>query len=247
MEIVCKHDPSDPDHLICEAKHSHFYEWLRKRWRQFYCKGPSCPVHKAYTHLVVDIVLLMIVLGLVISTLVFFFGGRGVDEDRVRPDDVFQHLPPVTTPDIIEEEEEGLFYLDAQALYYSTEGEQLGRGPWPLEFGKTTKLKVFWKINKGLVSSIVVSGKLGPNVQWTGFAPIGKGLLYEPATGNVQWIVGDGNTAVFEIAITPTEKGRIVVVDNLKIQGKHIKTGEIKQILVPDVIVREQEVSTSFI
>ncbi len=80
--------------------------------------------------------------------------------------------------------------LEAQALYFSKEGEQIGRGPWPPKSGEATRLKVFLRVTGVLgdhgVSAPIITGELGKNVQWTSFAPMGAGLSYEPAVRKIR-------------------------------------------------------------
>ncbi|KKU73675.1 MAG: hypothetical protein UX98_C0005G0051 [Parcubacteria group bacterium GW2011_GWA2_47_26] len=268
MEFICKHDPSDPNHLICESKRSPVFEWLRGRWQQFYCAGPSCPTHKAYTHLVVDIFLVIAVAGLVVANLVFLSRGRGGDKVgsnspraqtatlatiRGGEEEVEKSQPNLFSGE--ENKEESLQYsgqselfLEGEALYFSMEGEQLGRGPWPLQAGQETKIKVFLRANTGRdFEGVVVSGKLGPNAAWTGFAPQGRGLVYEPASQIVRWRItwsdrpGSSTRAVFEVAITPDfsqiQEGQVLIMEDLKIRAKSLVSGESKTVLAPDVIL----------
>src|SRR3989338_1886309 len=99
------------------------------------------------------------------------------------------------------------------ARYYNDEDIPVGIGPMPPKVGKTTTLRIFWKLSSGAhtVSSIKIRGKLPTNVKWTGKKFASKGALnYDEATRTVSWDVdrldkGGGElSADFEISITPT-------------------------------------------
>jgi len=266
MQLICKHDPSDPHHLICETK---------MPWQ-----------HRA----------LEIGLGILVLALLFvsvgLFVKRGGEKPQGYPVSQLQGssfaptdsvgaadapnaaqqgspavsvseegeeesplysgqkaMPPHPSPLPQGEREIGEPYFEAEALYFTKEGEQVGRGPWPSKVGEITKLKVFWKmITPSLrdgapsFSDVFVSGHLGPNVNWTGFAPQGQGLSYEPENRTVRWNivcqvsgVRCENTAVFEVAIIPTalqiQENQILVVDNLTLHYNK------RKILFPNLVI----------
>ncbi|OGL65942.1 hypothetical protein A3B21_04705 [Candidatus Uhrbacteria bacterium RIFCSPLOWO2_01_FULL_47_24] len=217
MQLVCQHDPNNPDHLICESKGSSVWKI-------------------ALLALLFGIMILSIVLAwrmklpdrsaalyVPLSGQKFPSLSDGAENHSVTIDDLSK--TPVSIETVIPT-------LETEALYYSKEGEQLGRGTWPLKAGETTKLKVFLKIKGSSASvateaelpDIVITGRLAPNVQWTGFAPIGKGLTYEPATRIVRFVPGDNLVAVFEVAITPTlsqiQEKNLVILESVRLQVK---------------------------
>lgn len=260
MQLICKHDPHDPDHLICETKHSPTYEWLRSRWRAFYCVGPTCPPHRAYTHLVVDVILAIIVLGLLVSNVIIFSRVRRVPEALPTLEEKIEQVaeipPPFPSEPVLKESEERTptFTLDAEVIYFSPSGEQLGRGPWPPKVGETTRLKVALKIleidhgETGSVSpssgyqGLSVSGRLAPGIAWTGFVPIGgSDISFELNTRTIRFKPTQDGIAVFEIAVTSTEAqmsaGRILVLQELRLRVTDLKTGVVSDTAFSDVWV----------
>lgn len=273
MQLICTHDPADPNHLICETK---------MPWK----------------HRVLEIGLGGLVVALLVVSVGLFVGQRngprgvatgspasqlqgssfGPTALRVGPADTPnaarqdsqqpRPIEPYHTTILGEEESESPLYsgqiepiLEAEALYFTKEGEQVGRGAWPPEVGETTKLKVFLKIYGGPSSGlpedgpqdIVVIGKLGKGMEWTGFAPQGQGLSYEPAIRTVRWQVrcqvsphqskiGAGQAGVrceqivvFEVEITPIlnqiQEKQFSIVDNLALKYDN------REILFPDIVI----------
>lgn len=248
MDLICKHDPSDPDHLICEAKESPFARWFYKRYRQFYCVGPNCPPHKAYTHLWIDL-LLVGAIGILIASNIWILA-KGIRETE-RAEDLEERISKITVPKEPEPAkpepppiyEEPVLSLEAEALYFSAEGEQVGRGPWPPRQGETTKIKVSWQpIVIGDVKDVRISGTLEQNVEWTGFVPLGQRLSYSPGTRIVTWLPQDDTSAVFELAITPSERqigtGEMVIMGGLIMKGKDVHSGTLIEIVLPDIVLK---------
>jgi len=253
MEFDCHHDPAHPDHLICEMKHTPFISWFKKRWRNFYCVGPTCPAHKAYIHLWIDIFLAMAVISLLIVNLVLLSKGRINDSRNAGVAGLLSQEveSPVVPPgkenhDISpDDSRQNELSLQAKAFYFSDEGEQLGRGPWPPETGKSTRLKMAWKlpqwVTPAVFKDVSVTGKLSPNVFWTGYVPIGQGVTFRPSTGKVRWDVVSGETnAVFELEFRPDstdiEKKEAVIMSTIVVRGYDTATQARVEILIPDVL-----------
>lgn len=140
--------------------------------------------------------------------------------------------------------------LNSFVRYYSAEGEQLGRGPLPPKVGSTTKYQAVWLAEKAITSldEVIVSGKLGENVKWTGFAPLGGDISFNQLTREVVWKAGrvsgsleanqETKGVVFEIAFTPdiSQAGKeAILIRNIKIQGKDSATGTILRSEAPDI------------
>ncbi len=248
MQLICKHDPHDPDHLICETQHSPTFEWLRRRWQSFYCVGPTCPPHRAYTHLLVDVVLAAVVLVLVVSNIVFLSRARRVSEKLPTLEDKLNSLSRARAPEAPVDKVEvaptqSAFILEASAIYFSSSGEQLGRGPWPPKAGEITKLAVVLRANieGNTFRNIEARGELPQYVEWTGFAPLGRGLSYEPETRTVRFAVAEAGSAVFIVAVTPSAQiladEWFPVLKNVRLRGEELASGETREIFIPDVLV----------
>ncbi|GEM_PF-5410278 len=199
MRLFCTHDPHNPDHIVCQA---------------------SWSFH--------DLILVAVGLVFVVVTIL-------VVVIRIR-------IAHKQTPNILVNNEESQQYsgqsdlsraesrdqylepqLDSQALYFSKEGEQVGRGPWPLKAGETTQLKIFWRfiLSDLEQQDIVVKAKLAPGVMWTGFVPIGSGITYIPEERAIRWRPGDQTALVFEVSVTPTPEtisdDSLLILDKLSI------------------------------
>lgn len=247
MQLVCRHDPKDPDHLICEMKRSPLAEWATRRWRKFYCVGPTCPPHKAYGHLWVDVILALSVVVLVACNVILNARYRRVTGQRQQTvEATIEELaripsPPPPAPSPAPPPAPTQFLLEVQARYFSPEGEQVGRGPWPPQAGERTTVTVALKpLIEGAFEDVVVRGVLAPAAKWTGFAPIGRGLSYEPSTRQVRFDVDGNASAVFEVAVTPTqadlEKGTIFIMADITLSGRD-EMGTHREIGLPHLLL----------
>jgi hypothetical protein len=131
--------------------------------------------------------------------------------------------------------------VDAAALYYTKDGDQLGIGPLPPKAGETTKYRVFLTVSTttGAAENVVVEAFLGPDAAWTGHATVtaGEPLDHFASTGRLRWTIGTvpagvgGDTkfgATFEVAITPG-KGEVgsapQLLKSIKVTGIDAATG----------------------
>lgn len=103
--------------------------------------------------------------------------------------------------------------LKSEVRYYTTEGDQLGRGPLPPAVGETTKYWVFVKFTNTVnpLRDAAVSIVLPLGVEFTGrqSVTIGPELVYNPADETISWqyqlIPAESSTGLyFEVAVNPT-------------------------------------------
>ena len=142
--------------------------------------------------------------------------------------------------------------MSAGARYWSDTGDQLGRGPLPPAFGKTTTLWIFWDVSNttGALNNVRITGKLPANVTYTGKAanPFGDAPLYDPSTRSMTWNVGDVPAwpgvsteaigAACEVTITPTadERGTYApLMTDQQVTGTDAATGLALSATVPDM------------
>ena len=128
--------------------------------------------------------------------------------------------------------------LSSEARYYSDEGDQLGRGPLPLQAGETTKYWVFIRVNNttNAVDNAVFSAKLPTNIKFTGkqSVTIGPSVTYNETTGNLNWnyysIPANSQTGLYlELAVTPTPEqiGKTIdLLSDLKFSATDKITGK---------------------
>jgi hypothetical protein len=107
--------------------------------------------------------------------------------------------------------------LIASILYFTAEGDQLGRGPLPPTVGKETKYWAVVRITNTTsdVSHLNFSAKLPTNASWTGKTSVsqGKNVTYNPSSRRINWQVPRLNAHEtaginFEISITPSANDR---------------------------------------
>lgn len=108
--------------------------------------------------------------------------------------------------------------LEAAALYFTKDGDQLGVGPLPPRVGATTKYRIVLQISNatGDVRDATLTATLAPGVNWTGNYSVtnGEAIDWLPTSSRISWKVGDLTAydgtvgeymgASFEVALTPT-------------------------------------------
>lgn len=133
--------------------------------------------------------------------------------------------------------------LHAEARYFSTEGDQLGRGPLPPRVGQTTKYWMNWFVTTApnAIKNVTLLGHLPEGVSWTGKTNVAEGepIKFDPVTRSISWQnerieATPGNRCPcagvgFEVAITPAadDAGKMMTLLNqLSIQAIDEATGE---------------------
>ena len=122
--------------------------------------------------------------------------------------------------------------FNTELRYYTNEGDQLGRGPLPLQVGKETKYWAMAQITNSTsrADNIVFSAKLPNYVSWTGKTSVTHGaqISFNSANRRVSWSLSslpEHTTAgvYFELAITPISS-RIgtspILLENISISGQ---------------------------
>jgi hypothetical protein len=110
----------------------------------------------------------------------------------------------------------GMARLRAVARYYTSDGDQIGRGPLPPRVGKATRYWIFASLETGATQTTegFVSFQLPNNVTWTERAAVtvGQDLVLEGdrlvwrlgATDPHAGILHEAPSASFEVTLTPT-------------------------------------------
>lgn len=132
--------------------------------------------------------------------------------------------------------------IKATALYYTTDGDQLGIGPLPPKVGEQTKYRVLMSIENttGDAEDVIVEATLPAGAEWGGRSVVtaGDAVDYLPSTRKIRWAVGkvpayagdDGTRigASFEIIVTPTENevgAPMALLEDIKMAGNDVRTG----------------------
>lgn len=125
-----------------------------------------------------------------------------------------------------------------ETVYYTEDGEQLGRGPLPPRVGETTKYRLVAQIFNASndVENPTFSAVVPEGVTFTGqqSVSIGASQKYNPTTRTITWShrslpAYSQTTLSFEMAITPTDKqiGRIIkLLENIKFSATDSYTGK---------------------
>lgn len=116
-------------------------------------------------------------------------------------------------------------FSEIAARYYTSEGDQLGRGPLPPQVGKTTKYWITVNVanSSNALSDAVFTGSLPAGVEFTGkqSVTIGPQITFNPASRAVSWrhhsLPAYSQTGLyFEVAITPqsSQVGQNIILVN---------------------------------
>lgn len=126
----------------------------------------------------------------------------------------------------------------SEARFYSNEGDQLGRGPLPLQVGETTKYWIFVKINNTTnpVRDISFSASLSDNISFTGkqSVSIGPAINYSESNHTLNWnfreLPANSQTGLyFEVAVTPNPEQvgkNINLINSIKLIAHDKNTGK---------------------
>ncbi len=129
-------------------------------------------------------------------------------------------------------------FNNIETRYYTSEGDQLGRGPLPPQVGKTTKYWVFVKIinTTNDINEVIFNTSLPGHVTFTGkqSASIGPSLDYNNTNRAISWRYGslpaNSQTGLyFEVSVTPpaSEIGKnIQLTDSLYLSATDSFTGK---------------------
>jgi len=132
--------------------------------------------------------------------------------------------------------------VESFARYFTSAGDQLGRGPLPPRVGDDTIYWLFLNV-KGTINDVsngVVTATLPGNVNWVDKQSVtkGSGVTYDPATRVIEWRIGDfpatitsGQIAAASVAVSivPTEAQigtTPPLLNNITFKGTDTFTGE---------------------
>jgi hypothetical protein len=116
-------------------------------------------------------------------------------------------------------------FNNVETRYYTSEGDQLGRGPLPPQVGKTTKYWIFVKIinTTNAINDAAFSTSLPDGVEFTGkqSTSIGSQLNYNNSDRSVSWkyntLPANSQTGLyFEVSVTPSasQTGQNILLTN---------------------------------
>ncbi|MCB9798896.1 hypothetical protein H6758_04180 [Candidatus Nomurabacteria bacterium] len=115
---------------------------------------------------------------------------------------------------------------NTRLVYYTDSGDQIGRGPFPYQAGKTTK---FWIVSKvanttSNLENAQVRFALAPGVTATGNTSISNGQDVSIHGNTVEWNKQqlqpfEGVTIAFEVEITPLTQALMPIVESISLSG----------------------------
>lgn len=110
--------------------------------------------------------------------------------------------------------------------YYSSGGDQLGYGPYPMEADNITAVRVFWQIKDFTndLSNVTIQTTLPSQVEWTNLSSVtaGSAISYNPANRTVTWHTSSipsfshEQGAQFEVRVRPNSQqiGKVINITN---------------------------------
>ncbi|MDD4477249.1 MAG: hypothetical protein PHY40_03805 [Patescibacteria group bacterium] len=128
--------------------------------------------------------------------------------------------------------------MSASTRYYTSEGDQLGRGPLPPRVNETTKYWIFVKItnSSNAVKQVKFNTVLPTGVEFTGkqSITIGPQIKYNPTVRSMSWeyseLPANSQTGLyFEVSITPNSEqiGKTIqLTENLQFSAEDGFTGK---------------------
>ena len=110
--------------------------------------------------------------------------------------------------------------LEAQARYYSTDGQQLGSGPLPPTVNEATTYRLIWNITNSLheVEGIIVNAELPSNVSWVN--------SYEVSAGEVDFS-NSNNSVIWRLNRLPLDVTSVQLFFDVKLSPGASQIGEV--------------------
>lgn len=117
-------------------------------------------------------------------------------------------------------------FLNIRPIYYTAEGDQLGRGPLPPKVGETTKYWIAATVDNGAnaIANNKFQASLGNGIQFTGkqSVTIGPEIKYDAGSNTVSWsynlVPAMSEVGLyFEVSVTPNESQigkKIILIKN---------------------------------
>ena len=198
------------------------------------------------THLLIDVSFVLLIIVLIITNIYLFTKDYPVDTQTIA------HLSEKNSVQNVTGKQNGQvagesdkqqiqntnLTLAARVVYYTTEGEQLGVGPWPPQVGELSSVRVVINAHTTLhsVKKAQIRIKLADKAKYTNNSAVnlGRALKYDPAKHMVVWNLNDLSLkqkaqASFEIEFTPSKSDldqRIKLVKAVSIFGIDAKTAQ---------------------
>jgi len=201
---------------------------MRSRYEKHYKESKK--------HLVIDIVFVVLILLLIITNVILFnksFPVESVEIKIVRPKVEGEKIEESQMPEVVQNTN---LILSSKIAYYTTEGEQLGVGPWPPVVGETSLIRVMIEVypTSHRVSNLYFKANLPVGIRWTGNFAVetGEAMVYDETKDLISWSIGsigdrEKVSASFELELTPNEENlgqKMELLKNLSLVGFDLVT-----------------------
>lgn len=170
-------------------------------------------------------------------------------EGAVAGESVVIDTPPLDIPVVT------ALHLQAAGIYFTKDGDQIGRGPLPPTVGATTRYRIVVRIDNAQtpVEDATFEAFLAEGVEWTGKFSVshGEAVDYFPTTRRITWKIptidafteehASSPGASFEVALTPTADQADTIPElltDLSVTGKDAATGVRVTVRAGDITTR---------
>ena len=205
-----------------------FFNFIHKRHKKYY--------QESKIHLFIDLAFVIIIIVLIISNIILFKKTFPIEDIQININrhQVDRQVEQKKEPQIINTN----LILNANLVYYTPEGEQLGIGPWPPVVGETTLVRIVLNVTTNIhsVKNLQFKAKLPTKITWVGKSAVnlGQAIFYDNASGLIIWSldnldINQKAQASFEIEFTPKKddlRHKIKLLENLKVSGVDKVTGQ---------------------
>jgi len=185
-------------------------------------------------HLIIDLAFVLIILILITANIILVNTNFSIDNIEIKI------TRPQVNGEVIEyiKIENTDLVLNSNIVYYTSEGEQLGVGPWPPVTDEISSVRIIIDISSAThnVSDLQFLAKLPNNITWTNNSVVntGNAIVYDNTNNLIVWNIGNWDAgqnarASFEIEFTPTQDNlgnKIKLLENLSVSGLDTITGQ---------------------
>ncbi len=203
--------------------------------KKFFSKRYKRHYQESKIHLFIDLAFVIIIIILIISNIILFNKSFPIKDITIG---INHHANGNTRQEKKRPVINAKLTLNSDAAYYTSEGEQLGVGPWPPAVNETTSVRIFLEITPDIhrVKNLQLKARLPSKITWLGNSAVslGQAIFYDKKSRLIIWALDSLDIkqkarASFEIEFTPTQKdfgNRIKLLENLSASAIDKITGQ---------------------
>ncbi|HPI67530.1 MAG TPA: hypothetical protein PKZ16_03260 [bacterium] len=204
---------------------------LKKRYEKHYRESKK--------HLIIDLLLVAAVIFLIVVNIRLItekFPIENISIQFHRSNSAYINNSAPNSEASAEKTPDSEIYLNAQALYFTAEGEQLGLGPWPPKVNESSQIRIIINLKSTLhaLKNVNLLITPGEETDWPNDSAVnlGQALEFKTDTRQINWqldhlSLNDSATISFSLAIKPTTNHlgkKIVLVKNIVVSGTDVVT-----------------------